>query len=98
MTESEEKEKRANEFNDLTALFSEALDVEEIIAQLLVADGYMSIEKIAAASVEDLRKVEGFDEDIAAEIKARAEEFIETNGGDEEEENEEDENIAKDDE
>ncbi|MDR2760353.1 MAG: transcription termination factor NusA [Rickettsiales bacterium] len=76
MTEVEEKQKRANEFNDLTILFSESLDVEEIIAQLLIAEGYLSIEKIAAASVEDLQKIEGFDEDIAAEIRARAEEFL----------------------
>lgn len=79
LTEEEEKEKRVNEFNDNTNLFMEALDVEEVIAQLLVADGYSSIEEIAEASIEDLQKIEGFDEDIASEIKNRANEFFEEN-------------------
>jgi N utilization substance protein A len=90
LTEAEEKEKRASEFNDLTALFSESLDVEEIIAQLLVAEGYTSIGKIASSSIEELQKIEGFDEDIANEIKERAEEFLETNSDNEESVEEED--------
>jgi N utilization substance protein A len=101
MTEAEEKEKRASEFNDLTALFSESLDVEEIIAQLLIAEGYTSIEKIANSSIEELQKIEGFDEDIANEIRERAEEFLETNNANEENKREEDvmdENIIKDEE
>ncbi len=77
LTDEEEKQKRAAEFNSLTALFENALDVEEVIAQLLVADGYSSIEEIAGATIEGLQKIEGFDEDIAAEIKSRAEEYIE---------------------
>ena len=84
LTEEEEKEKRTTEFNDNTNLFMNALDVEEIIAQLLVADGYSSIEEIAEANIEDLQKIEGFDEDIATEIKNRAIEFL-----DDEEEKEE---------
>ncbi|MDR0571418.1 MAG: transcription termination factor NusA [Rickettsiales bacterium] len=86
MTELEEKKKRANEFNDLTSLFSESLDVEEIIAQLLIANGYTSIEMIAEATIEELQKIEGFDEDIANEIRARAEEFLEENSSDSSEE------------
>lgn len=77
ITDEEEKQKRAAEFNNLTSLFENALDVEEVIAQLLVADGYSSIEEIAGATVEGLQKIEGFDEDIAIEIKSRAEEYIE---------------------
>ncbi len=89
MTEEEEKEKRTAEFNDNTKLFMEALDVEEVIAQLLVVDGYGSIEEIAGADIDDLEKIEGFDEDIAAEIKNRAIEYLEEDGEYEEEENEE---------
>lgn len=84
LTEEEEKEKRASEFNDITKLFMKALDVEEIIAQLLVADGYSSIEEIAEATVENLQKIEGFDEDISAEIKNRAIEFLEDENSEQE--------------
>ena len=77
LTDEEEKQKRAAEFSNLTSLFENALDVEEVIAQLLVADGYSSVEEIAGASVESLQKIEGFDEDIATEIKSRAEEYVE---------------------
>ena len=54
----------------------DALDVEEVIAQLLVSDGYSNIEEIANASIDDLQKIEGFDEEIAEEIKNRAVEYI----------------------
>ena len=77
LTEEEEKEKRETEFSENTKLFMDALDVEEVIAQLLVSDGYSDIKEIADASVEDLQKIEGFDEDIAQEIKNRAIEYIE---------------------
>ncbi|MDR1498809.1 MAG: transcription termination factor NusA [Rickettsiales bacterium] len=89
MTEDEEKEKRTNEFNDNTTTFINALDVEEVIAQLLVADGYSTIEEIAEASVEELQRIEGFDEDIATEIKSRAVEYIEGDSETEETGNEE---------
>ncbi|MDR1425416.1 MAG: transcription termination factor NusA [Rickettsiales bacterium] len=81
LTEEEEKEKRSAEFNNTTALFVNALDVEGVIAQLLIAYGYSTIEELANASVEKLKKIEGFDEDIAAEIKNRAEEYIENPEG-----------------
>ena len=88
MTEEEEKEKRTSEFNDNVKLFMDALDVEEVIAQLLTADGYSSIEEIANADVEDLQKIEGFDEDVATELKSRAVEFVEENNENNEEDNE----------
>jgi N utilization substance protein A len=91
LTEDEEKEKRATEFTTNTALFINALDVEEVIAQLLVADGYSTVEEIAEANVESLQKIEGFDEDIAAEIKNRAIEYVEGNYYDNEEEYNEEE-------
>lgn len=76
LTEEEEKKKRETEFTGNTKLFMDALDVEEVIAQLLVSDGYSNIEEIANASVDDLQKIEGFDEEIAEEIKNRANEYI----------------------
>lgn len=81
MTDEEEKEKRTAEFNNITNMFMTALDVEEVIAQLLIADGYSSIEELAGASVENLQKIEGFDEDIAIEIKNRAVEYLENPEG-----------------
>ena len=77
LTEEEEKEKRETEFSENTKLFMDALDVEEVIAQLLVSDGYSDIKEIADASIEDLQKIEGFDEEIAEEIKNRAIEYVE---------------------
>ena len=94
LTEEQEKEKRNEEFNELTSLFTNSLDVEEVIAQLLIADGYGSIEEIANATVEDLQKIEGFDEDIAAEIISRAEEYLEDEA-EEAEENESEQEEAE---
>ena len=54
----------------------QALDVEEVIAQLLVAEGFNSVELIADSEIEDLEKIQGFNKDIATEIKERAIEFL----------------------
>ena len=60
-----------------TELFKVALDVDDVIAHLLVAEGYATVEDVADAAIEDLQGVEGFDEDIATELQRRAKEFIE---------------------
>jgi N utilization substance protein A len=77
MTESEESERRQKETRERTELFKEALDVDDVIAHLLVAEGYAMVEDIADAAIEDLTTVEGFDEEIATELQRRAREFIE---------------------
>jgi N utilization substance protein A len=87
LTDEEKKRKRATEFNSVTKLFVNALDVEEIVAQLLIADGYLTIEELAGASVEKLKKIEGFDEDIASEVRSRAEDYLETLENENEEKN-----------
>ncbi len=79
LTEEEEQEKRSIEFNTATKLFVEELDVEEVIGQLLASDGYLTIESLADSNIEDLIKIEGFDEDIATEIQLRAREWVEEN-------------------
>ncbi len=76
MTEAEESERRQKETAERTELFKAALDVDEVIAHLLVAEGYATVEDIADSAVEDLQGVEGFDEDIATELQRRAREFI----------------------
>ena len=77
MTEAEESERRQKETRERTELFKAALDVDDVIAHLLVAEGYGAVEDVAESAVEDLAGVEGFDEEIATELQRRAREFIE---------------------
>ena len=72
LTEEEEGERRQQEFKDKSLLISKLLDVEDVIAQLLVTDGYTSLESIANESLENIEKIEGFDSDLAKEIIDRA--------------------------
>ncbi|MFM7702290.1 MAG: transcription termination/antitermination protein NusA, partial [Alphaproteobacteria bacterium] len=60
-------------------LFIEALDVEDMIASLLASEGFLNIESLANAEISDIASIEGFDEEIAGEIKRRAEEFLQKN-------------------
>jgi N utilization substance protein A len=76
MTESQESERRQREFAERTALFQEALDVDEVIAQLLVTEGFASVEDVAYVDLGDVAAIEGFDEDTAEEIQARARDFL----------------------
>ncbi|MFY7962704.1 MAG: transcription termination factor NusA, partial [Elsteraceae bacterium] len=76
MTEAEESERRTEEFRTRSDLFIEALDVDDIIAQLLVAEGFTKVEEIAFVATEDLADIEGFDADVAAELQNRARTFL----------------------
>ncbi|MFQ3622312.1 MAG: transcription termination factor NusA, partial [Acetobacteraceae bacterium] len=76
LTEAEESERRQEEFRRRSALFVEALDVDDVIAGLLVTEGFVSVEDLVLVPLDELAGIEGFDEDIAAELKRRAEEFI----------------------
>jgi len=76
LTEEEEAERRQIEFKEKTSLLSELLDVEDVIAQLLVTEGYVSIESIASENNENLEKIEGFDKDLANEIILRSKNYI----------------------
>src|SRR5436190_2772876 len=71
MTESQESERRQREFAERTALFQEALDVDEVIAQLLVTEGFATVEDIAYVEEDELASIEGFDEDTAIELQTR---------------------------
>jgi len=77
MTESQESERRQREFAERTALFQEALDVDEVIAQLLVTEGFALVEDVAYVEPSEIAAIEGFDEDTAEEIQARARDFLE---------------------
>lgn len=72
LTEATESERRADEFRSLSQLFVDALDVEEVIAHLLVTEGFSTIEEVAYIPVEDLAAIEGFDESVAQELNRRA--------------------------
>jgi N utilization substance protein A len=77
LTDDEESARRAEEFNRLSAIFVEALNVEEVIAHLLVAEGFSSVEEVAFVPLEDLASIEGFDETVAGELQSRASDWIE---------------------
>ena len=76
LTEEQEQERRSNENKVRTQRFMEALDVDDMIAHLLVAEGFTTIDEVAYVAQSELAEIEGFDEDIAAELQNRAKEFI----------------------
>jgi len=77
MTEEEESAKRQTEYQQRSELFMEALDVDDIIAGLLVSEGFSRIEEIAYVDVHEVADIEGFDEETAEELQARANEYLE---------------------
>ncbi|WP_319486936.1 transcription termination factor NusA [uncultured Cohaesibacter sp.] len=77
MTEEEESERRQKEFNERAQLFMQALDVDDIVAQLLASEGFTSIEEVAYVDASEVSDIEGFDEDTALEIQRRANEYLE---------------------
>ena len=76
LTEEEESERRQQEFKEKSILLSDLLDVEDVIAQLLVTDGYTSVDSIASETQENIEKIEGFDSNLAEEIIERAKNFV----------------------
>lgn len=76
LTEDEESKRRSEEFTNLTELFMKALDVEEMLAQLLAAEGFTSVEDILLINDQELSSLEGFDENLAQALKERAEKYI----------------------
>ena len=76
LTEAEESEKRQEEFSERSKIFIEALDIDDVIAHLIVSEGFITVSDIAEASLEELMSIEGFDEDISSELSARAQNFV----------------------
>jgi len=76
LTEEEESERRQEEFRVRTQLFIDALGVDDVLSHLLVTEGFTSIEEIAYVPVEDLLGIEGLDDDLVTELRARAEQYI----------------------
>lgn len=76
ITETQDSERRQKEFAERTSLFQEALDVDETIAQLLVTEGFATVEDLAYVEAYEVSEIEGFDEDTAEELQTRAREFL----------------------
>jgi N utilization substance protein A len=76
LTEQEESERRQKEFSERSQMFMDALDVDEVIAQLLVTEGFASVEEVAYVDVGEISQIEGFDESTAEEIQNRAREAL----------------------
>ena len=76
LTEKEESEKRQLEFKDKTEIFIKNLEVDETLGQLLVAEGFSSIEEIHQSTLEEILKIEAIEENTAKELKERAEEYL----------------------
>ncbi len=76
LTEAEESERRQEEFRRRSSLFVEALDVDDVIAGLLVTEGFTTVEELAFVDEEELASIEGFDESVAAELIRRAGAFL----------------------
>ena len=76
MTEDQESKRRQEEFKTKSELFIKALDIDEVIAHLLVTEGFSTLEEIALVPVEELVNIEGFDENLAKELQERAKSFI----------------------
>ncbi|KQN05303.1 MULTISPECIES: transcription termination factor NusA [unclassified Sphingomonas] len=77
LTEADASEKRQKEFIERSGMFERELDVDETLAQLLVAEGFGELEEVAYVEIEELAGIEGFDEDLAQELQSRAQEAIE---------------------
>ncbi len=76
LTEAEVSERRQKEFNERTQAFMEALDVDEVVGQLLASEGFRSVEELAYVDPTEVAAIEGFDADTAEEIQNRAKEFL----------------------
>ncbi|MCC5987734.1 MAG: transcription termination/antitermination protein NusA [Pararhodobacter sp.] len=77
MTESEESQRRQAEFAERTKLFMDELDIDELMAQLLVAEGFSEIEEVAYVELDELLGIDGFDDETAQELQARARDRLE---------------------
>jgi transcription termination/antitermination protein NusA len=78
LTEAEESERRQKEFLARTELFMTALNVDEVVGQLLASEGFRTVEEVAFVDVAELAGIEGFDEETGAEIQSRAQDYLAT--------------------
>ena len=77
LMEAEESERRQQEFQQRSQMFIDALDVDDVIAHLLVTEGFSGVEEVAFVPIDDLIVIEGFDEEVAEELRVRAQNYLE---------------------
>ncbi len=77
LTEQEESERRQAEFQNRTKTFIEALDVDEVVAQLLASEGFTTVEELALVDIKEIAGIEGFDQETAEELQSRARGYLE---------------------
>ncbi len=76
MTEAQESERRQAEFAERTQLFMDTMNVDEMVAQLLVSEGFATLEEVAYVDTDELLSIDGFDQNTAEELQARARESL----------------------
>jgi N utilization substance protein A len=76
LTEQEESERRQAEFENRTRIFMDALNVDEVVGQLLASEGFTSVEELAAVELKEIASIEGFDQETAEELQNRAREYL----------------------
>ncbi|WP_294946023.1 transcription termination factor NusA [Sulfurivirga sp.] len=76
MSASEMEQKHASEAQKLVDLFTEALGVDEELAQVLVEEGFTTLEEVAYVPAAEMLEIEGFDEELVAELKQRAKDAL----------------------
>jgi transcription termination/antitermination protein NusA len=76
LTEEEESQRRQKEFNERTELFMDALNVDEMVGQVLASEGFSQVEEVAYVDLDEIASIEGFDEDTAQELQTRAREHL----------------------
>lgn len=76
ISESQESERRSQEVKEISKLFVQALDVDDVIAHLLVSEGFTRVEELVLVPLDELISIEGFEEDLASELQTRAQNYI----------------------
>jgi N utilization substance protein A len=76
LTEQEESERRQKEFHERTELFMNALNVDEMVGQVLASEGFSQVEEVAYVDLDEIASIEGFDDETAEEIQSRAREYL----------------------
>jgi N utilization substance protein A len=76
LTEQEESERRQAEFENRTRMYMEALNVDEVVGQLLASEGFTSVEELALIDLKEIASIEGFDEETAQELQTRARDYL----------------------
>jgi len=76
LTEQEESERRQAEFENRTRMFMDALNVDEVVGQLLASEGFTSVEELAMVDEKEIASIEGFDSDTAEELQTRARDYL----------------------